>query len=803
MAENWWREVEQALGEALALPDTGRQSYLDQAGLAPEVRRRVEQLMAAWDDSAGFLESPALASAASPSVGMPPGTRLGSWRLVSVIGSGGMGTVYRAERADDQFTQEAAVKVVAGARVSRAMERRFREERQILARLEHANVARLMDGGVAPDGSPYLVMELVSGMPIDAWCREHGLDTRARLRLFRLVCEALQFAHQHLVVHCDLKPGNILVTEDGTPKLLDFGIARLMAHDPAATATLLHPMTLEYASPEQTRGTPLGTATDIYSLGVLLHELLTGRRPFELSGKPLDEVLDIVCHRQPSKPGTGSADLDAIVLKALRKEPAQRYASAGDLAADITRSLEGRPVQAHPPRAGYVLRKFVSRHRLAVAAAVGATALAFAAGIAILRESRIAARRFEDVRQLARFVIFDMNDAIEPLGGSTPARKMLVSHALVYLDGLARDAAGDEKLQLELAQAYIRIAGIAGDPAEANLGDSGEALRSYRKAVGLIDPLYRKHPRDLALGTTLGLAYQRMETVYHGLRQSDEALKAAEQSVAVHESMLRQAATVDTRGGLAAAYFARAHAVAGFGRPDRDQMALRDYIAATSIYEELLSKSPGGDARLRNAALGHKYVAGSLEYGKDNAQILFHLRRAEELDDQRVRANPSSREAKLDLSFDYSQDATFQVSRKDLPSALALFEKTLAMREELAASDPKDIRLRDRILFAELRIARILVQLKRPLESSARAQSAFQIARELYSHEPSPHYRTQLAMAYHASGNSADALGRHRLACDAWAEARRLHEENRRAGVNDASLTDGLAELARDLAKCK
>jgi tetratricopeptide (TPR) repeat protein len=562
------------------------------------VRRRVEQLIAAWDHSAGFLESPALASAASPSAGMPPGTRLGPWRLVSVIGSGGMGTVYRAERADDQFTQEVAVKVVAAARVNRAMERCFREERQILARLEHANVARLIDGGVAPDGSPYLVMELVAGMPIDAWCREDGLDTRARLRLFRRVCEAVQFAHQHLVVHCDLKPGNILVTEDGTPKLLDFGIARLMAQEPAATATLLHPMTLEYASPEQARGTPLGTATDIYSLGVLLHELLTGRRPFQLSGKPLDEVLDIVCRQEPAKPATGSADLDAIVLMALRKEPAQRYASAGDLAADITRFLEGRPVQAHPPRAGYVLRKFVSRHRLAVAAAVGATALAFAAGIAILRESRIAGRRFEDVRQLARFV--------------------------------------------------------------------------------------------------------------------------------------------------------------------------------------------------------------TLEYGKDNGQILFHLRRAEELDDQRVRANPSSREAKLDLSFDYSQDANFQVSRKkDLPSALALFEKTLAIREKLAASDPKDIRLRDRILFAELWIAKILVQLKRPVEASAHAESAFRIANELYSHEPSPHYRAQLAWAYHASGNSAAALGRHRSACDAWAEARRLHEENQRAGLNDASVTDGLAGLARDLATCK
>src|SRR5215471_18212238 len=221
--ENNWREVDQLVGELLDLPENEVRSWLENGGLAPEIRRRAEQLLQAWRDSEDFLEDPPVLSALRSEPDRLLGAMLGSWRLSAVIGSGGMGTVYLASRDDKDFVLRAAVKVIAAGRLSRASERRFREERQILARLEHPHIARLIDGGVAPDGSPYLVMEYVEGTPIDAWAR--GVDLRERLRMFRLVCDAVQFAHQNLVVHCDLKPPNILVIREGVPKLLDFGVA--------------------------------------------------------------------------------------------------------------------------------------------------------------------------------------------------------------------------------------------------------------------------------------------------------------------------------------------------------------------------------------------------------------------------------------------------------------------------------------------------------------------------------------------------------------------------------------------------
>lgn len=616
------------------------------------------------------------------------------------------------------------------------------------------------------------------------------------------MCDAVQFAHQHLVVHCDLKPANILVTEDGTPKLLDFGISRFLAHHPEATATLLTAMTLEYASPEQVRGVPLSAATDIYSLGILLQELLTGRRPYQLAGKALDEVLEIVCRQEPPKPQTGSADLDAIILKALRKDAAQRYGSAGGLAADINRHLEGRPVEARPPRAGYLLRKFVARHRLAATAAAGMTALLLAAGAMILRESRIAAHRFEEVRNLAHFVIFDMNEAITPLAGSTPVRQMLVSHALQYLDGLARDAAGDGRLQSELALAYQRIGDVSGNPSQSNLGDTAGALRSYRKAAALLEGLFRRHPQALDLGRNLSVAYQRMEAVHQYLREPDEALKTAQAALALNEKIYRIEPTNRNRTDLAIAYSTRAHAALGAQRPESSQQALRDYITATGIFEDLLSKSPDDRDLLRHAALGHKYAGGILIGDKQPAAALPHLRRAEELDEERVRTGPSDRQAKLDLSFDYSQDGDVQYNQgKDL-AALALYQKTLAIREQLSASDPQDFRLRDRVQYIEVQVTGVLLRLKRPAEASVHVGRALRIGRELYSQERSPYRRSVLAFSYGLSGRIEAALGHQRSACTAFSVARDLYLEGKRSGKAEGWEAEGLSQVTDRVSAC-
>ena len=537
--ESNWREVEQAVGELLDLPEEEARRRLEGSGLAPEIRRRAEELLRAWRDSEGFLDPPP-APLAAPAPDRLVGERLGAWRLSAVIGSGGMGTVYLGARDDREFAQHAAVKVIAAGRLSRSSERRFREERQILARLEHPNVARLIDGGVAPDGSPYLVMEYVEGTPIDAWAR--GVDLRERLRLFRQVCEAVQFAHQNLVVHCDLKPANILVTREGAPKLLDFGIARFLAQEGEATATLLHPMTPDYASPEQLQGLRPGTSSDIYSLGVLLHELVTGRRPYRLAGKRLDEVLATVCEKEIEKPHSGAADLDEVILKALQKEPQRRYRSAERLAADLESYSEGRPVSARPDTFFYRARKYASRRAIPLAAAGAITIVALAGVFSTLAQSRRAERRFNEVRTLAHSLLFDVYDSISGLPGSLPARRLLAGRAQQYLDSLARETAGDSALTRELAESYLRLGEVRGSPYLANLGDTNGALESFRKAATLLEREAARDPNAAGVQEQLLQAHTNLGRVLVRQGKTEEAI-----------SVLRQAS------GEAEALYARHH----------------------------------------------------------------------------------------------------------------------------------------------------------------------------------------------------------------------------------------------------
>jgi serine/threonine protein kinase len=469
---------------AAALDPPRRAAFLDQAcGDDPTLRAEVEALLEAHGETAAS-PAPAPEEAATRTLGAdaaspsPARARVGPYRLLQQVGSGGMGTVYLAIRDDDQYRKRVAVKLVRRDSVGEEVRRRFRLERQILAGLDHENIARLLDGGTTEDGSPYLVMEYVEGMPIDQYCDAHGLSIRERLELIRPICSAVHFAHQNLVVHRDLKPGNIFVSPKGVPKLLDFGIAKLLnpeltPHAFVATRLDARMMTPEYASPEQVRGEPVTTAADVYALGVLLYENLT-------------EIARAICEEQPTRPSTVVAqeveatgadgvsrrltpdsvsrtregspeklrrrlagDLDNIVLMAMRKETQRRYASAEQLSEDIRRHLEGRPVIARKDTLGYRTERFVARHRVGVAAAT-AVVLALVAGMAATawqaRVARAERARAEaalaDVRKLANAFIFDVHDAIEKLPGSTPARRMVVERALEYLDRLAGDAPG-------------------------------------------------------------------------------------------------------------------------------------------------------------------------------------------------------------------------------------------------------------------------------------------------------------------------------------------------------------------------
>ncbi len=548
-----WERIKDLLNEAVAVDPGQRRSFLDRACDGDStLRDEVETLLSAHDQAAtDFLNVPAadLRAGHTPAPSRV-GRRIGAYRILQEIGHGGMGEVYRAGRADGQYDKEVAIKLVRGGYDVASVLERFRHERQILASLDHANIARLLDGGTADDGTPYLVMELIEGVRIDAYCQDHKLSVTQRLELFCMVCGAVQYAHQRLVIHRDIKPSNVLVTDEGMPKLLDFGIAKLLDASAAGETTLARPMTPEYASPEQIRGETISTASDVYSLGVLLFQLLTGRSPYSVNSNTPAELARAITEVEPQRPSTavikskigeprekaleagwefshttseGSpaklqrrllGDIDNILLKALRKEPQRRYASVEQFADDIHRHLKGLPVLAAKDSWNYRARKFIQRHRVGVlAAGVALIALIVGAG-AIVREARIATanqrkaeQRFDDVRKLANSLVFDVNDAMADLPGNTAARKVLLDHAVEYLDKLSQDANGNIDLQRELAWAYQRLASVQGSANVSNVGEVDASIVSTHKAFALFDTVAKANPNDthdqLNLATTL------------------------------------------------------------------------------------------------------------------------------------------------------------------------------------------------------------------------------------------------------------------------------------------------------------
>ncbi|HEX2218955.1 MAG TPA: serine/threonine-protein kinase [Gemmatimonadales bacterium] len=512
MSSERFRRCEELFHAAAPLDPAEREAFLrEQCAEDAELRADVERLLDARTRAADFISSPALAAA-----GTWPGAEesllgrhVGPYRVVREIGRGGMGAVYLAERADGQYEQRVALKVIKRGMDTEQVLARFRAERQILASLDHPNIARLLDGGSTERGVPFFAMEYIEGEPIDVWAKRRELSVDDRLRLFLQVCGAVVYAHQHLVVHRDIKPLNILVTPGGVPKLLDFGIAKVLHEGDEATSTVtgMRMLTPEYASPEQVEGRHATTASDVYALGVVLYELLTGRSPYRLrSRSPLD-VVEAVRTTDPERPsavgGTEKlrrrlrGDLDTILLTALRKEPARRYQSVEQFAGDVRRHLEGLPVRARPDTFGYRAGKFVRRNKVPVAAAV-LVALALVGGTAATayqaREARAAQeraeRRFADVRKLANALLFDYHDAIRNLRGARPVRERMVRDALGYLDGLARESSEDPSLQRELAGAYHRIGDLQGGEPNS-LGDNEGAARSYGRALDILESLLR------------------------------------------------------------------------------------------------------------------------------------------------------------------------------------------------------------------------------------------------------------------------------------------------------------------------
>jgi serine/threonine-protein kinase len=466
-----WRRLEALFYQASDMDPRDWPAFLDQNCAGDTVmRREVLSLLAAADRTLSDLREPAIAAAREIAAGPGlAGKVIGPWEILESIGDGGMGRVYLARRADQAYEQKVAIKIMRGDfGADPGMMLRFRVERQILAKLNHPNIARLLDGGVSVEGLPYLVMEYVEGVPIDTYCREQNLPVRERLRVFRTVCGAVEYAHRNLIIHRDIKPANILVTSTGVPKLLDFGIARLLDPEfsslPRTRASQLL-MTPEYASPEQVRGESVTTAADVYAMGVLLYELLAGARPFRVKTDSPLEIARVICEQTPPPPSAVNkspeakklrGDLDRIVMMAIRKEPERRYASIEQFSADVEAYLGGYPLQARTATLGYQVSAFVRRHRAAVAVAVlSSLALAaFSVGMAVL------AKRADQQRQTAereRQFLAGMFQAATPdvARGETITARTLLDRGAARIDReLAAEPGVRASLLETIAEAY-------------------------------------------------------------------------------------------------------------------------------------------------------------------------------------------------------------------------------------------------------------------------------------------------------------------------------------------------------------
>jgi tetratricopeptide (TPR) repeat protein/tRNA A-37 threonylcarbamoyl transferase component Bud32 len=719
---------------ALELRPGDRAPFLDiECAGQPELRAEVESLLAASDEATGFLESPAPLMAFAemgPELPATPvdtlaGARLGPYVLDSAIGEGGMGTVYRASRVDQTFEQTVAIKVLHRDLGRGAMLRRFQAERKILASLEHPYIARLLDAGESPDGRSYLVLEYIDGKPLNVYADEADLSVRQRLELFRHICAAVQSAHQRLVVHRDLKPANILVTADGVPKLLDFGIAKLLDEtDADRTATGMHLMTPAYASPEQVRGELITTSSDIYSLGVLLFELLTGAKPLKLpTGDPL-AVAQIISHQDPPPPSNLvpdlAGDLDNIVLKALAKEPERRYGSVADFSEDVRRYLEGLPVAARTPKLFYIVQKFVRRHpgRLASAALVLVT---LAGGVySTMREGRRAEARFNDVRALSNSVLFEIHDAIQPLPGSTAARELVLSRALTFLDKLSAEASGDVTLQKELANGYMRLASVQGERGASNLGRNVAARASLLKALALRQAVVQALPNDAAAQRDLANTHDDLAASFEDQANKQEA--AQHQQVAF---ALRQKIAATFPQELAKSYFAQA----------QSRVTAADFAGALELHRQAVAlwdqaAGPNSQQFLRSRSIGHKRMGGLLIRLGRLEEAQQHYETALQLDAMRLQISPADLEAKLDMSFAHSDLALIWQQRNNLPRALDSARKALQAREAVMAADPSNERARYSVANSLARVASILWKLNQRTESIALYERALAVRTE-------------------------------------------------------------------------
>ncbi len=805
-----WQRIEALFSSLVDVPAEQRAHALREAAATDaDLAATVEGMLAHAD--AGPRLQDAVGSVAGSltevSAGLPP--RFGAFRVVREIGRGGMGVVYEGV-SDDEFARRVAIKMAPLAAVGAAADARFRLERQILSSLDHPNIARFLDAGT--EGAlPYLVMEFVQGEPITSYVTRKALPLAERLRLVQKLCGALQYAHQRLVVHRDLKPSNILVTDDGTPKLLDFGVAKLLDEGEGPSPTLgALAWTPDYASPEQVTGEIVGTPSDIYSLGLVLYEVLTGARAQVTDTTSPLALSRSVCEVEPPRPSekvsaAGDAvtarrlrgDLDTIVMTAIHKDPARRYASASSVADDIERYLTGLPVEARAGSIWYRVRKAVARHR-GVAVAASLLTLAVVGGlVSTAYQARRADRRFQQVRALANEFVFGVHDRIAVLPGSTEARRALVQTALTYLENLREDAAGDQSLAKELAAAYIKVGRVQGHPLDAHLGEPDAAAasftrarelltpleaagdfdarlelarlemftanlsrsrgdlagtdRSHARALELTDRLLATRPRDEATLEIFGEVNADIARTANAVNRIDEAAQAATRALEAAEALTAlRPGDANRRNNLATAFSATASAQLAKGQFAE---AAASFGRAAEVRETLLKEAPGNTDYRRGivVALGNMGDVLGARTGENLGDLAGASRafaRAIAISRAMIADDPKDRRATFDLVNGLLRLGAVQIEMPGgLRDALATLEEADRLNASLLAGEPASERYRYLQVVLDRRLGRLLRLLERDADAERRLTRARTEAERMFTGPSGPGARQQFAMA--------------------------------------------------------
>ncbi len=801
---------------AFELEGAERTSFLEKTcGDDVELRKEVEALLAEQEPAAKLMNAPAIELGAKllqqddDAGELHAGEMLGDYRIVSLLGEGGMGEVYLAD--DLHFGRQVAIKLIKQGFGTKEFVRHFRQEERILAGLNHPNIARLYGGAVTPNGLPYFVMEYVEGIALETYAAQHSLSIRERLTLFRKVCTAVSYAHQNLVIHRDLKPANIRVAADGEPKLLDFGIARLLDSETAQTdnQTMLtmRAMTPNYASPEQLRGERMTTASDVFSLGVVLYELLAGQKPgVRKDGEADLKKLD--------------ADLDNIVFKSLRLEPERRYSSVGQFSEDIRRYLEGLPVMARKDTVAYRTSKFVRRHKIGLAAAAAVALLLVGATIVATWEAHraneqriLAERRFQQVRRLADSLMFEIHDSVKDLAGSTPTRRLIVSRALEYLDSLAHDAGGNVALQRELATAYEKIGDIQGNPYSANIGDTDGALTSYRKALQI-----RESFKPAAVTTDaqmeLGRSHRALGDIMEQKGDIDQMVREYRRSLLIFSQLAEsEPKNLAVQDELARAYETLAD---GLGRlANADAERLTTYKKSLTIREELLRQDSSNAKRKRAVAINLMKI-GDVSDPHQPAAILS-IRKGVVILEALAAANPDNARARREVGWGYYELGGMLIAAEDYPGAVDSLQKSVAIREKSAAADPQNAQASFDLASTCVDLADALSGTGDIVEAVTQARRGIAIVTTLLAADPTnavysrnlATYHNKLGDVFARSGGDAKAAVAERL--QAWSEAQSSYEKAHeifsdlaaRGTLAPADAAEQPKEFARRMSACQ